>query len=299
MPDEVHLTASNGERIAVQRFAPDGWPGGSSAPKLAVIIAPAMATTASFYEPFASWLAEHGCVAYTFDYQGYGSSATSPITEVQAHVMDWADDVAVVARWVQQDAQGLQITWIGHSLGGHLMPFARDEAGALIPQAAINVACGSGYWGYSEGKMRLLAPLLWTVLAPASMRVYGYFPGKKLGVLGDVPSSVMRPWSGWCRNRGYLVGVMPEHAATYASVRIPVTSLSFTDDDMIPEPAIRDVEQRLTGARLEALRVDPEAYGLKSIGHMGFFRSKSAPVWEREILPLLQALPGSERGDLQ
>ena len=75
---------------------------------------------------------------------------------------------------------------------------------------------------------------------PIALRVAGYFPGKRLRKVGNLPSGVMAQWRRWCLSREYVVGAEGEHVRkAYASVRVPMLSLSFTDDEMMSARGIR------------------------------------------------------------
>lgn len=141
------IQASNGEPIALTRFAPS-----TGTARGAVLIAPAMATKASFYRTFAQWLTTRGLVAYTFDYQGYGESATTSLRHVEADICTWAADAAVVLDHVLERESVLPVQWIGHSLGGQVLPFARHDR---LERATI-VASGTGYWGHLRGRIAFL-----------------------------------------------------------------------------------------------------------------------------------------------
>lgn len=276
--DRFTLTATNGEPIAVERRAPR-----RGVARAAVVIAPAMATRARFYVPLADWLSTHGVVVYTFDYQGHGASARTPLPDVTADFLTWGDDAATVATWVRADTD-LPLTWVGHSLGGQLLAFT--PPGTL--DAAIIVASGTGYWRNAEGRDRLLAPLLWYVIAPTLTRLFGYYPGKRVRLLGDIPGPVMRQWATWCKHPDYILGILPEYRDVFAAVEIPVTSLSFTDDQTMSRTATAHLESFYTGADLTPLRVSPAELGTHRIGHMGLFYRDRQPLWERTILPLIK-----------
>jgi hypothetical protein len=41
------------------------------------------------------------------------------------------------------------------------------------------------------------------VVAPLTLNIAGYFPGKHLRKVGDLPRGVMEQWRRWCLNREY------------------------------------------------------------------------------------------------
>src|ERR1044071_3233287 len=74
-PYAVELRAPDGEPLAAHHFAP------RFAARGAALIVPAMGVPQAFYAPFATWLAEVGVHALTFDYRGTGRSSRRPVRE--------------------------------------------------------------------------------------------------------------------------------------------------------------------------------------------------------------------------
>lgn len=271
------LTATNGEPIVVEEFIP------RDAPRGAVLIVPAIGTRARYYASVARWLCGEGYRVYTFDYQGYGSSATGPLTRVEADLFTWADDARVVLDQVRAENPDLPVTWLGHSLGGQLLPFV-DHAAV---DRAIFVASGTGYWRRAEGVNRWVAPVLWYAVVPVLTRVLGYFPGRRLGVLGDLPAPVVEQWAGWCTHPDYLLGEHPEHAATFAAVTTPITSISVTDDTIMSAASTAHLERLYRRASLSVERLSPSRLGTDRIDHMGFFAAGGEQRWSRVLSSVL------------
>ncbi|MEQ1807783.1 MAG: hypothetical protein ABL900_20570 [Burkholderiaceae bacterium] len=69
---------------------------------------------------------------------------------------------------------------------------------------------------------------------PVPTLLFGYFPGKRLGKVGDLPKGVVLQWRKWCMNPRYHVGA--EGAAVrdqFAGAPFPVVALSITDDELM------------------------------------------------------------------
>src|SRR5699024_1192384 len=86
------ITAEYGQPLNAARHEPTD----TGTVLSAVILVPAMATPTRHYYPLADWFTQQGYVVHTFDYQGYGASARTPLTEVEADILTWADDAAVM-----------------------------------------------------------------------------------------------------------------------------------------------------------------------------------------------------------
>src|SRR5690606_4777869 len=126
---------------------------------------------------------------------------------------------------------GAPLYWIGHSLGGQILPLVPNHARVA---KAITVATGSGYWKENAAPLRKKAWLLWHVIAPLTLALFGYFPGRRIGIVGDLPAPVMRQWRRWCLDPEYVVGAEgSEVRKAYAAVHAPIVSLSFADDEFM------------------------------------------------------------------
>jgi predicted alpha/beta hydrolase len=267
--------------------AGDGYPlsantfGDAQAARAAVLVVPAMGVEQQYYAAFAHWLAARGYFVVTFDYRGIGHSRRGSLRRLDADVLTWAElDTGAMVAFVRERAGGRPLLWIGHSLGGQILPLV---PGHEHVRAMVTVATGSGYWrDYAPGLKRL-APLLWFVIVPLSVGLAGYFPGRMLRMIGDLPAGVIRQWRSWCLDLDYLFGVMPaavrEH---YAALKLPLLSLSFTDDEYLSDRNIQSLHGFYAGAARDMRRISPADVGVAGIGHFGFFRRRfEASLWPR------------------
>jgi predicted alpha/beta hydrolase len=249
--------------------------------RAAVLIAPAMGVEQDYYAPFAHWLAGQGYFVATFDYRGMGRSRPAAYREslrgFEADVLTWARrDCAAMVDHMADRCGGRPLLWVGHSLGGQIL--------ALLPnrervRAMVTIAAGSGYWRENSPSLRRIVWWLWYVLVPLALPLYGYFPGRKLRKVGDLPAGVMRQWRDWCLNREYLVGHEGEPMRQrYATVTTPILSLSFTDDELMSRANIESLHGFYSGAPRRMTRIDPREIGERRIGHFGFFRKHYAPT---------------------
>jgi predicted alpha/beta hydrolase len=247
--------------------------------RAAVLIAPGMGVEQHFYAAFAQWLAERGFFVATFDYRGIGHSRPPQYRQslrgFEADLMTWAGrDCAAMVDYTAARAAGKPLLWIGHSLGGQLL--------ALVPNhervaAMLTVACGSGYWRENSLRLRSVVWWLWYLLVPLTLRRYGYFPGRRLRKVGDLPAGVMRQWRQWCLHRDYLVGCEGDAVRRrYAEVTTPILSLSFTDDQYMSRANVESLHGFYCAAPRETRRISPREIGARSIGHFGFFRRRCA-----------------------
>jgi predicted alpha/beta hydrolase len=271
------LTLANGDSIAVQLYEP------AHPPRASIVVPCAMGVAQRFYSSFAEWLSSQGYLAVTFDYRGIGQSAPASLRGFEVDIFGWAkEDCASVIDYVKARFPENPLYWIGHSLGGQLL--------GLIPNRdkidrVITVATGSGYWLENSWPTKRIVWWLWFVVVPIAIRVAGYFPGKRLRKVGNLPKGVITQWRRWCLAREYVVGAEGEHVrAAYASVRIPILSLSFTDDEMMSAQGIRSLHALYSGAPIQYRQIAPSDVGVARIGHFGFFR----PQFEGTLWPIVK-----------
>ncbi|MCO5096034.1 MAG: alpha/beta fold hydrolase [Rhodocyclaceae bacterium] len=257
------------QHVVARFFAPAG------EPRAAALVVPAMGVTQAYYAPFAQWLAAQGFLVATFDYRGIGQSRHGSLRKVSTDILDWARlDCAAMVEALAAKVPDMPLHWVGHSLGGQILPFVPNRERVT---RVITVATGSGYWRENTASLRRTSWWLWFVVAPLSVRLFGYFPGRRLRKVGDLPRGVMEQWRRWCLNPEYAVGVEGEAArALYAAVRTPIVSLSFTDDEFMSLRNTESIHGQYANARRTMKRIAPKEIGEKRIGHFGFSSRSSS-----------------------
>lgn len=278
-PDPLNVTAADGTALAAQFFQPAG------APRAAVLIVPAMGVPQSYYRAFAAWLAREGFLAATFDYRGMGASRRGPLRGLRADILDWARlDTAAVLDALAARAPRVPLYWVGHSLGGQILPFVpgRERVARMI-----TIGTGSGYWVENARPGRWLAALLWYVVVPLLTPLFGYFPGRRLRMVADLPRGVIEQWRRWCLDPDYAAGAEPGAREAYAAVRTPIVSLSFTDDEFMSARNTESIHGFYANAARRMKRFAPHQLGRRRIGHFGFFREDLAGLWREHLLPEL------------
>jgi predicted alpha/beta hydrolase len=266
------FVAEDGHALRAYRFDAQG------PARAHVIIAPAMAVPQSFYSAFARHLAARGYAAWTFDYRGIGESLAGSLRGVKADLGDWwRKDLDGLLQRVGELAGPRPLFVVGHSFGGQVAPLlpSRERLAGLI-----NISVGSGSTRHLRPRLRLTAPLMWHLLAPALCPLFGYFPGARVGVIGDLPTGAMFQWRRWCLTPEYLLSGEPGAREAYASAGFPVLALTFSDDELLLEAGSRLLHGAYRSARVDYRLVIPAQHGLQRIGHFGFFKPQSeASLW--------------------
>lgn len=265
------------------------WP--AATPMAVVLVHPGTAIGQRYYEPFARYLADLGFHAVTYDYRGTGRSRAGSLRGLDVTMADWIEhDVAAVTGWAAARFPGLPLFAVGHSLGGHAV--ALSAATAQL-RGAVMVASHAGVTASVTGTMERAR--IWGVmrmLTPVLCVVCGYMPLSKLGLGEDIPAGVMRQWSRWTALRNYFFDDPAMDAtARMGRVTLPLLVLGFDDDPWANRGAVDRLIAPLVRASIERRHIVPAKAGLRAIGHMGFFRRRSAAsLWPQIGLWLHQQL---------
>ena len=230
-----------------------------------VLLANAMAVRQEFYHAFARFLAANGLNVTTFDY-------AVPHTDVS--VRDWIEkDLAEMLVEARKPAPDLPLLFIGHSLGGQLIGVT---PGNDAVRASLHITAGSGYYKFND-RMPVLVRALWFVYMPFFTPLFGYFPGRMLRAVGDLPRGVTWQWRRWCLDPDYHLSE-PGYRERYARFTAPILSISFEDDDINTKNGIDFIHSSYP--HVERRHIHPKEVGQPRIGHFGFFNERCRePLW--------------------
>ena len=128
------------------------------------------------------------------------------------------------------------------------------------------------------------------VAAPLLTPLFGYFPGRALRMVGDLPAPAIRQWARWCRHPDFAWGVEPDAIGpSLRSARFRIQAYRFTDDEAMSDTCTRKLLAAMPNARSTLHAIDPAALGLARIGHAGAFRLQTAdrvwPIFEEALRP--------------
>jgi predicted alpha/beta hydrolase len=280
------LTASDGTALQARIFEPVG------PLRKPVLMAGGLGIAQRFYAPFSAWLAARGHCVMTFDVRGMGMSRQPgrgrALRGLNADMLTWARlDFAAAVRALSNHCGGEPVALVGHSLGLHHAAMAAPATQDRLC-IAVSVAAGSGYWRDWAAPSRRKAPLMLHLAGPLLIPLLGYFPGRRLGMVGDLPGPAARQWMRWCRHPEFAWGAQPDLVLpSLQSARFAIQAFSFTDDDAMTEACTRKLLAAMPHASSELHVVSPADVGMQSIGHVGAFRrSAESLLWPRMELAL-------------
>jgi predicted alpha/beta hydrolase len=270
----ISLNAADGTPLSARVYEAAGAPQGN------VVIGGAMGVRQHYYASFAAWLASQGWRVTTFDYRGSGDSAPATLRGFRADLFDWTRDYEAAIDHAHAALPGLPLYLLGHSLGAQLPGLLTNKHKV---SGLLSVAAGSGYWRENAPQLKRMILYFWYVAVPLFTRLFGYFPGRKLRKVGDLPVGVIMQWRKWCLNPRYSVGAEGELARqAYAHARFPVLALSFTDDELMTLRGTHSLVGLYENAPRQIERIAPADLAVRRIGHFGPFRSEHEDkLWPR------------------
>lgn len=237
----------------------------------AVVIASAMGVAQVYYQAIAQWLTEKGFCVLTFDCSGIGESKSKHLKEYHCDILDWAtQDYSAALQFVLDTHSKCPVYWLGHSLGGQVFPLV-DKIEQV--KKVITVSSGTGYWKHNAPPLRKKAPLFWYFIMPLATSLFGYFPGKRIGMVGDLPKKVIYQWRRWCLHPKYCVGVETSGVKNkFQQLNVPLVAISFTDDEMLSSTNMRNLHALFGMQNKQLVEIHPRDVEQERIGHLGFFK---------------------------
>ncbi|WP_245654046.1 alpha/beta hydrolase family protein [Novosphingobium rosa] len=282
-PRPVTLPCQDGLNLGGHLWlARDGGRAGS------IVINPATGVQARYYHRYARFLADHGFDVLTYDYRGIGASRPERLRGCSYRWRDWGTlDCDAALRFMHARSPSAPLNVIGHSIGGFLAGLAPGAPGIA---RMLTVGAQYAWWGDYAQSHRLQLFLKWHVAMPLATAFCGYFPGRRLGWLEDLPAGVAHEWSfrGPRFERSHKRHERPEVLARMASVTAPILAVVVADDTIGTSAAIRRTLAYYRQAPRSAVLLHPADYGRQTIGHFDLFHDRHKDGFWRESLDWLK-----------
>jgi predicted alpha/beta hydrolase len=260
------------------------WIGSGSKPIGTVIINPATGVLARYYHHYAAFLSEHGFDVLTYDYRGIGQSRPARLRGCGYRWRDWGElDFDAVLRFAKARDGERPLHVVGHSIGGFLPGLSRH---ASMIDRMLTVGAQYAYWRDYEQSRRAHLFLKWHVIMPAATALCGYFPGKRLGWLEDLPAGVANEWSfrrarmEWSHPRKTREEVLRR----FANVTAPILAIAVSDDELGTVPAVARTLAYYCGTDSLQVLLEPHVLGHDAIGHFGLFHNRHADGFWRDTI---------------
>lgn len=223
---QLFITASDGYRLSALYATPvDGSLG-------TIVISSATGIKKEYYINFSRFLVQEGYNVLLYDYRGIGGSAPADLRSLQSYMHEWGTkDMNAVLDFLVAEKGLTNIIWLGHSVGAQLVGFLnnRQHISKII---SINAALG--YWGYFPFPRKLVIWLLWYLVGPLMVKVYGYGNMTRIGWGENLPRNILMEWRAWCLNKYYFRTCLEQLLQTdkFYHFTTPITAI-YTSDDFI------------------------------------------------------------------
>lgn len=246
------------------------WPS-AGRPLGQVIINPATGVLARYYHRYARFLATQGFDVLTYDYRGIGASRPTDLRTCGYRWLDWGllDFEAALVFMRTRGTGPLNV--VGHSFGGVIPGLARSAAANV--HRLLTVGAQYAWLGDYARHRRIALIAKWHGAMPLLTAAFGYFPGKRLGWLEDLPAGVANTWS-FGGPRFESRGRSEERADLHtrlASFSAPILAVGVTDDELGTPRAIRRTLAYYQGVHRTTVLLHPVDYGREAIGHFNLF----------------------------
>ncbi|MFZ5722533.1 MAG: alpha/beta fold hydrolase [Pseudomonadota bacterium] len=264
----------------------------AAAPRGHVVLMAALGIAARFYLPLAQALCAAGLNVALVEQRGHGESPLRPSRRTDFGFREaLTEDIPAVLDHLAEQAPGLPVYLMGHSLGGH---YAAITAGRLPERidGVILTACGTPWVPAFAGRTRRQLQLL-VQLLPAFGLLFGYYPGDRVGFGGREARTLMADWRDLALTNVYSArGLAADLDSGIARWRGPLLSLRLADDAYAPEAAMAAVTDKFRSATVTRGVIDGAELGDRA-DHFRWVRTPDAVV--RRVSAWLDTLPATPR----
>jgi predicted alpha/beta hydrolase len=273
----ITIKAADGYPLSAIYFTPEGKSIGT------LVISSATGVKKEFYSNFSSFLVQKGYTVLLFDYRGIGGSAPLNLKSMKSYIHEWGTmDMNAMVNFLVNEKGLTDIIWIGHSIGAQLVGLL-DNHQHIRKVIAINAALG--YWGYFPFPMKLVIWVLWYIIGPSLVKIYGYGTMRKIGWGEDLPKNVLLEWRQWCLSKNYYRSFLQKRLKTdkfYHFTR-PITAIYTSDDFIANDKTVPLMMNFFPNAPREILKLYVKRYTPYKVGHTGIFRKK----FKKDLWPVL------------
>ena len=228
------------------------------------------------YGQLAGYLSEKGYVVITFSYRGIGNSESVVKEGRKSTMKHWAtQDLNGALLFAKNRFPQMELILLAHGVSGEIAGIA--PASSYINRLIlVNSALTC-----SRLRPFHIRLYLWAIslIAPLLIFWYGYFPGKKIGYLSDIPKGVLKEWAGWCSNSNGLFDDFPDN--NYCRLKIPLLALSFSGSAYMNTRAISTLLARYENAQIQWYHLSPALFGQQRLSMNDFFTATTGEtLWD-------------------
>ena len=253
-----------------------------------IVISAATGVRKEFYINFARFLIDNGYCVLLYDYRGIGESAPADIRNSPIYMHEWGtQDMNAVLNFLVAEKALTGIIWLGHSVGAQLVGLLENRNHV---RKVISINAALGYWGYFPYPMKMVVWLLWYIIGPALIKVYGYGTMKKIGWGENLPRNVILEWRSWCMSKTYYMDFLKARIQMdrFYNFTIPITAIYTSDDYIANDKTATLMMQFFPNAPSKLIKLDVRKYTDLKVGHTGIFRKRFESVFWPWLLRIIQ-----------
>lgn len=243
-------------------------------PRPVVVMVPGLGVPAEYYLYFARELAKRGFDVAIGELRGNGDSTPKPdATSSYGYHELVSVDFPAIFEVVRTRFPYSTPYLLGHSLGGQLaVMYAARIRGRL--GGLILIASGTPYYRGYRGLVRP-GMLVGTAAVSLTANLAGVWPGDRLGPAGFGRQSkvLVSDWARLARTGRFVpVGADIDYEERIARLKLPVLSITMSDDDLTPPSSARHLLEKLPHADITTWH-EPGA-----LGHNGWIQDPRSTV---------------------
>ena len=246
-----------------------------------VLVSPAMGVAASYYRPVVDRIVAAGLSVVTTDLRGNGLSSVRAKRGVDYGYHELVSvDLPATVDAVETRFPGRPIVALGHSLGGQIACLhAAAHPGGLAGIALI-ASCTVHYSGWPFPQN--LGILVRTQTARPLVRLFGYFPGKKVGFAGAEGRQQMLDWANNGFHGRYNIANSPhDFESALKKVEIPVLAMTLDGDHYAPPASLENLLAKMPLAAVTRRHFTAEDMDESGLDHLR---------WARDGVPVAAAI---------
>lgn len=230
-----------------------------------VLMTPAMAVKAAYYQPFAEALQQAGFNAALMDLRGLGSSNKKPHQGDNFSYHHLVDiDWALAVNTINSAHPDSKIILLGNSLGGQINALYAAANANNVDALILIASCSVYYMPYKNW----LQILFGTQIMAAGASLLGYAPGDKLGFAGKEAKGVIHDWAYNARTGKYRAsGSKHDFESLLPQLSKPVLAISLERDHFAPKAAVEELLGKMKSCDITHWHLSAQELGLEKVSH--------------------------------
>ena len=235
------------------------------------LMLPALGVWAKYYLPLNKKLHEKGFNVISIDWRGNGHSSERPSRENDWGYETILQDINEVFDFAERQFPNTKKVLLGHSLGGQIGCLFASRFPKKIDSIILTACCSVHYTGYTtwseQTKVKFVSRFF-----PLASKLFGYFPGKKIGFGGTEARTLMRDWGhNGLTGKYELIDSNFDYETALKNTSKPLLAISIKDDWLAPKEATKNLYQKFNSdAPIEHIVISKEDAKVESLNHFNW-----------------------------